>query len=79
MLVNKPQFDEKVFKYGTAVRITEKKRSWNALVLDNSGIELSLVVLFPGFKSATTKKVYAADVASGKTTIRVLEPKEEVK
>ncbi|MDU0154037.1 hypothetical protein [Bacillus cabrialesii] len=81
MLVNKPQFDEEIFKYDTPISVTEKTKTWNGLVVENRGTHISVLrlpVSPNGIKMIPSQRVtiYATSVDEGKIKLALLVPKE---
>ncbi|HEQ3553535.1 hypothetical protein ACX3X3_13380 [Bacillus subtilis] len=81
MLVNKPQFDEEIFKYDTPIAVTEATKTWNGLVVDNCGTHLTVLRLtdsLNGVKIIPAHRVtiYASKVDEGKIKLALLVPKE---
>ncbi|MFG6315923.1 hypothetical protein SM193_08860 [Bacillus velezensis] len=83
MIVDKPQFDDSLLKYGTPISvITEGNRAWAGLIIRNNGSNLMISCLPKkqtlGIKTVT-ETVYISDVLSGKTKLELLVPKEDGK
>ncbi|MCR9040901.1 hypothetical protein QRX25_10660 [Bacillus sp. L381] len=83
MIVDKPQFDDSLLKYGTPISvITEGNRVWAGLITLNNGSNL-LISCLPKKQTlamkTVTETVHISDVLSGKTKIELLVPKEDEK